>query len=73
MKERPILTALFLVLVLTACAQPKPTETVKTEESATLIRTGAERMDVYLPALKDKRVALCGNQTSVVGKTPLVL
>lgn len=72
MKERPILTALFLVLVLTACAQPKPTETVKTEESATLIRTGAERMDVYLPALKDKRVALCGNQTSVVGKTHLV-
>lgn len=43
--------------------------TVRSEES---LRTGAECMEKYLPMLKGKRVALCGNQTSVVGKTHLV-
>lgn len=37
-----------------------------------VVRTGAECMEKYLPMLKDQRVALCGNQTSVVGKTHLV-
>ncbi len=32
------------------------------------IRTGAERMDSYLPLLKGKRVGLFANQTTVVGK-----
>jgi len=36
------------------------------------ILTGAEQMDKYLPLLKGKRVAILGNQTSVVGKTHLV-
>ncbi len=36
------------------------------------VRTGAECMNRYLPMLKDKRVAVCGNQTSIVGKTHLV-
>src|SRR6188474_980625 len=34
--------------------------------------TGAEQMDIYLPLLKGKRVAILGNQTSVVGKAHLV-
>ncbi len=33
---------------------------------------GAERMDVYLPLLKGKKVAVFANPTSVVGKTHLV-
>lgn len=33
------------------------------------IRTGAECMEDYLPCLKGKTVALCGNQTSLVGNT----
>lgn len=36
------------------------------------VRPGAECMPHYLPLLKDKNVAICGNQTSVVGTTPLV-
>ena len=36
------------------------------------ILTGAEQMDKYLPLLKGKRVAILGNQTSVVGKAHLV-
>ena len=33
---------------------------------------GAERLQVYLPLLKDKRIGLFANQTSIVGKTHLV-
>lgn len=54
------------MFMLTACAQ------TKSESSQQALRTGAECMERYLPELKDKKVALCGNQTSVVGKTHLV-
>lgn len=33
---------------------------------------GAERMNLYLDSLKDKRVAIVGNQTSVINKTHIV-
>lgn len=36
------------------------------------IKVGAERMEVYLPMLQGKRIALCGNQSSRVGTTHLV-
>ncbi len=36
------------------------------------IITGADRMEVYLPLLKGKNVAVFANQTSVVGNTHLV-
>ncbi len=36
------------------------------------IKAGAERLEVYLPLLKGKRIAIFANQTSVVGKTHLV-
>jgi uncharacterized protein YbbC (DUF1343 family) len=36
------------------------------------IKTGADRMEVYLPLLKGKKVAVFANQTSMVGKTHLV-
>lgn len=36
------------------------------------IRTGSERTESYLSLLKDKRVAICGNQTSRIGNTHLV-
>jgi uncharacterized protein YbbC (DUF1343 family) len=35
------------------------------------IRTGAEQIEKYLPYLKNKKVALVANQTSVIGKTSL--
>lgn len=34
--------------------------------------TGAERMEVYLPSLRNKKVAIFANQTSIVGKSHLV-
>ena len=60
-------------MVLTvACAQNKPSGNSLAAASETALRTGAECMERYLPLLEGKRVAVCGNQTSVVGKTHLV-
>src|SRR4029078_9025615 len=36
------------------------------------IHAGAERINVYLPLLKNKRVGIFANQTSMVGNTHLV-
>jgi len=72
MTKRNILTILSLMLLTVACAQRNPSGTSAAAASETVLRTGAERMEQYLPLLAGKRVALCGNQTSVVGKTHLV-
>lgn len=70
--KRQILTAFCLMMTLVACAQSRPKESVEPAPSAVALHPGAERMDRYLPMLEGKKVALCGNQTSVVGKTHLV-
>ena len=36
------------------------------------IKTGADQVDLYLPHLKDKRVAVLANPTSIIGETHLV-
>ncbi len=36
------------------------------------IEVGAERMEVYLPLLRDKKVGVVGNQSSLIGGTHLV-
>ncbi|HVM89136.1 MAG TPA: DUF1343 domain-containing protein [Puia sp.] len=41
-------------------------------KSYTRIITGAERMDVYLPLIKNKAIAVYANQTSIVGRSHLV-
>lgn len=66
------MTILSLMVLTVACAQRNPSGTSAAVASETVLRTGAERMEQYLPQLAGKRVALCGNQTSVVGKTHLV-
>jgi uncharacterized protein YbbC (DUF1343 family) len=40
--------------------------------SSTRIIPGAERIDVYVPLLKNKRVAVFANHTATIGKTHLV-
>lgn len=54
-----VLWGLALLISATVCAQGK-------------VITGADRMEVYLPLLKAKRVAVFANQTSMVGNTHLV-
>ena len=72
MSKKTLLTAICLMVLTAACAQNRSSEPVVAAVSETALRTGAERMEQYLPLLSGKRVALCGNQTSVVGNTHLV-
>ena len=54
---------------------PKPVKPVvkkNPSEIDTLIHTGAEQIDLYLPDLQGKNVAMVVNHTSLVGKTHLV-
>jgi uncharacterized protein YbbC (DUF1343 family) len=72
MMKRTLIAAICLMTIASTCVRAEHARgdaAVRTESS---VRTGAERMDKYLPLLEGKRVALCGNQTSVVGKTHLV-
>jgi uncharacterized protein YbbC (DUF1343 family) len=45
---------------------------IKNEKSTNVIIPGAERLDVYVPLLKGKRVAVFANHTAMVGKKHLV-
>ena len=58
-----MLALVFTTNSMSVCAQTQPAEKVQ---------TGADRMEVYLPLLKNKKVAIFANPTSVVGKTHLV-
>ena len=68
MKSLLILFCLSLSASYEACTA-QPSHQMQPAED---IVTGAERTDQYLPLLKNKRVAMLVNQTSVIGDTPLV-
>lgn len=61
------LTALLLLNIIILFAQ-----TPKSKTATSAIIPGASRMEVYLPLLKGKKVAIFANQTSTVGNTHLV-
>ena len=66
-----ILLLIVFLLPQISCAQTEKqvlAESIKEQK----IITGAERTEVYLPLLKKKRVAIVGNQTSIIGDTHLV-
>ncbi len=73
-----ILTFLFLsISVLSCLSQIQKAQTLypksnEKETTAKEILPGAYRLDVYLPYLKNKRVGIFANQTSMVGNTHLV-
>ncbi len=69
MKPQLIIIIIF-ALCFSACSAPKNV----TAQSATEQRIipAAERIDVYLPLIKGKRVGIFANQTSIVGNTHLV-
>lgn len=68
---------MFLFMVALACAagscyaQPPAADTAAAPATPAL-RVGAERTEAYLPLLKDKKVAIVGNQTSLVRNAHLV-
>ncbi len=59
--------SLLIINCMALCAQTKNIST-----HAGNVITGADRMQVYLPFLKGKAVAVFANQTSMVGNTHLV-
>lgn len=69
--KKPMLLFSLMMLMLSCFSQEKTL--IKTTDSLnTAIIIGAEQTALYLPLLQGKKVALCGNQTSTVGKTHLV-
>ena len=60
----------FLVLLIPVLCFPQSVK--KTFTKDTPVITGAERLSVYLPLLRGKKVAVFANQTSMVGKSHLV-
>jgi uncharacterized protein YbbC (DUF1343 family) len=72
MRTNIILICLIQVLTVLGYSQENITSRKDSPVQPTeAIITGAERTELYLPLLQGKKVALCGNQTSLVGKTHL--
>lgn len=67
---KPILIFIFNSIIVFAAAQ-KNTSTTPVSANDKII-TGAERLSVYVPMLKGKKIGIFANQTSVVGRTHLV-
>lgn len=68
MKYNHFILIIFLLFnAVAGCTQPP--QRVMTRKGIT---TGADRMEVWLPLLKDKSVAVFANQTSMINNTHLV-
>lgn len=63
-------TFLFLLIIVTACgngtANNSQSAQKREKDSAARLLLGAERTTEYLPLLKDKKVGIVGNQTSIL-------
>src|SRR5438034_5573172 len=70
---KPITVILSLFIFLQNCfAQNNSQPATSEQQSVTRIIPGAERINVYLPLIKGKRIGILANQTSSVGKTHLI-
>jgi uncharacterized protein YbbC (DUF1343 family) len=67
---KPVTLLLSLFVFLQGCFGQKNIR--QTTANVQRIIPGAERIDVYLPLIKGKRVGIFANQTSMVGNTHLV-
>ena len=65
-------TFLLLFILCSACAQKKEQKSTSLSKETPLLKketiVAANRMEAYLPIIKDKKIALVTNQTSVVFK-----
>lgn len=69
-KKTFLLFSVFVIAAVTACTQPNTVQQTAKEDSKTV--PAAELIDAYLPLLKNKRVAVFANNTSMVQKVHLV-
>ena len=72
-KSTYLILFLLLNFQLISCAQKTQSQDSKfqvqdAEKEDSVIKTGAERTDLYVKLLKGKRVAVVGNQTSIIEK-----
>lgn len=69
---KSFLFALPLYWIVNCCCITAPYTGKDQLTASKEIITGADQTDKYLPLLKGKRIAIVGNQTSIIGKTHLV-
>ncbi|MGY8910893.1 MAG: DUF1343 domain-containing protein, partial [Flavobacteriales bacterium] len=72
-KSTYLILFLLLNFQLISCAQKTQNKDSKfqiqnSEKEDVSIKTGAERTDLYVELLKGKKVAVVGNQTSIIEK-----
>lgn len=69
-----VLTLLFLLFLplLLSCNQPRQEDKTKAPEVELRMIPGADRTGLYFPLLEEKRIAVAGNHTSMVGEVHLV-
>src|SRR6266487_6050793 len=63
---------IFCFAIVSCYAQKNVKPQTQNFKSETRIIPGAERVNVYLPLIKGKRIGIFANQTSMVGNTHLV-
>ncbi|MBD0289458.1 MAG: DUF1343 domain-containing protein [Flavisolibacter sp.] len=63
---------IFSPFFLSLCLLAQKKLPIQSKTSASTIIPGASRLDQYLPLLKNKKIAVFANQTSIVGQTHLV-
>lgn len=71
-KNTYLLLFLLMNFQLISCAQNTKKSIEKVKKEKIVLKTGAERTDLYLKLLKGKNVAVVANQTSVIKNTHLV-
>ena len=71
-KNTYLLLFLLMNFQLISCAQNTKKSIEKVKKEKTVLKTGAERTDLYLKLLKGKNVAVVANQTSVIKNTHLI-
>ncbi len=62
----------FLALLITLATSAQTADQHPAGNNKQLILTGADRVNVYLPLIKGRKVGIFANQTSMVGHTHLV-
>ncbi|HET9745810.1 MAG TPA: exo-beta-N-acetylmuramidase NamZ domain-containing protein [Chitinophagaceae bacterium] len=75
MKKAHLFTIVPALSCLIACSQittTQPSNPITKQTDNSSIKPAAERIDVYLPMIKGKRIGIFANHTSTVGKSHLV-
>ena len=67
-----VVVACFVLCILGCAAQKKAVPQTPLSGTSSRILAGAERINVYLPLIRGKRIGIFANQTSMVGDTHLV-